>query len=139
MKKLIFTLTILIAILFVLAQTYDRTITATSSLQLGSLARSPGLSRTRRIFLIRNARNNGYTTTREGDLIYFQAENVVDVQGGKLLAGLKQLEYQCAPNLAPITVDLQFSNGRSNRISVSCLVLIKPRIVVMDEPSPEPN
>ena len=112
---------------------------AASSLGHGSFAHSVGQSGTRRIPLIRNATKNGYTTTQEGNTIYFQAVNVVDPSGKKLLAGLKQLEYQCSPNPAPIAVNLQFSNGHSDRIRVSCLAaLIKPRIILQEERS-EPN
>lgn len=108
------------------------------SLGQRSFAHSVGQSGTRRIPLIRNAAKNGYTTTQEGNTIYFRAVNVVDPSGKKLLAGLKQLEYQCSPKLAPTTVNLQFSNGHSDTINVSCLALIKPRILVMEERS-EPN
>lgn len=111
---------------------------AASSLGQRSFAHSVGQSSTRRIPLIRNATKNGYTTTQEGNTIYFQAVNVVDPSGNKLLAGLKQLEYRCSPKLAPTTVSLQFSNGHSDRINVSCLALIKPRIIIMEERS-EPN
>jgi hypothetical protein len=111
---------------------------AASSPGQRSFAHSVGQSGTRRIPLIRNATKNGYTTTQEGNTIYFQAVNVADPSGNKLLAGLKQLEYQCSPNRSPTTVNLQFSNGHSDRINVSCLALIKPRVLVMEERS-EPN
>jgi hypothetical protein len=84
----------------------------------------------RYVSLKRNARKNGYRTVTDNGVVYFEAENVED--GGTQLQGEKKLEYRCQLNELPILKKLLFSNGRSNREKVECLVLITPRIIISE-------
>ncbi|HMS39469.1 MAG TPA: hypothetical protein PKE69_04530 [Pyrinomonadaceae bacterium] len=85
------------------------------------------------ILLKRNERKNAYKTVVENGVIYFEAENVEDPLGGEPLRGEKELEYKCTADSIPLIKKLMFSNGRSNRQKVECLVLISPRIILLDE------
>jgi energy-coupling factor transporter ATP-binding protein EcfA2 len=106
-----------------------------SALAAGSSTQRNSESRTRKIMLVKNARKNGYTTTQEGNTIYFQADNVEDPLTKKLIEGLKEFEYRCQSNQSPTRLNLSFSNGRSNRIKIACNVPLEPQIILLDEPS----
>lgn len=87
----------------------------------------------RYVTLKRNERKNAYKTVMEIGVIYFEAENVQDPLDGKPLRGEKDLEYKCTADSLPLIKKLLFSNGRSNRQPIECLVLISPRIIILDE------
>ncbi len=95
-----------------------------------------GPENTRKVVLTRNARKNGYTTTKAGDAFSFQAGEVDDPLTKKLLEGAKELEYRCKTSEPPAKIGLQFSRGISNRITVTCLVLTEPQILILGEPTP---
>ncbi len=87
----------------------------------------------RYVLLKRNERKNSYKTVSENGEIIFEAENVEDPKDGELLRGKKKLEYRCELGQIPFIKELLFSNGRSTRQKVECLVLITPRIIIQEE------
>lgn len=87
----------------------------------------------RYVTLKRNERKNSYKTVSEKGETLFEAENVEDPLDGELLRGKKKLEYRCQLSEIPFIKELLFSNGRSNRQKVECLVLITPRIIIQEE------
>lgn len=103
-----------------------------------SAVQGKGRHASRRVSLIRNARKNGYTTTREGNAIYFQANGVEDPLTKKLLEGLKVLEYRCQTNQDRTRMNLQMETGNSERVRLACtvMVLVDPQVLLLDEPAP---
>jgi hypothetical protein len=87
----------------------------------------------RYVTLKRNERKNSYKTVSENGEIIFEAENVEDPSDGAFLRGKKKLEYRCELGQIPFVKELLFSNGRSNRQQVECLMLITPRIIIQEE------
>ena len=91
----------------------------------------------RRASLKRDARKNGYTTTMEGTVIYFEANDVEDPTTEELLEDMKKLVFRCRPGDPLSERRLRFSRGRSERLKVQCLFLIKPEVLIADEPESE--
>ncbi len=90
----------------------------------------------RPVNLVRNGRKNGYTTTQNGNITNFEANDVEDPLSKKLLEGLNRLRYRCQAGQDPIEVDLTFARGRSNRRAVSCMIMVEPQILLLGEPAP---
>ena len=87
-----------------------------------------------KLLLKKNARKNGYKITVEGNITYFEAVKVEDPATKKLLEGLKELGYRCRKDEPLTTTLLTFSAGNSQRVRVSCPVLIEPQIILLGEP-----
>lgn len=97
-------------------------------------AQKGGKGRYRKVSLKKDARQNGYSTTILKGEIYFDAKKVEDPLEKKLLEGLKEVEFRCKQNDPLIRLPISFANGNSLRIKVSCVILIEPQILLLDEP-----
>lgn len=82
--------------------------------------------------LQKDARANGYKITEKEGVFYVQAVKVKDPVTRKLLEEVKRLQYRCSQNGPVISTDLIFNKGNSSRTSVSCALLIEPRIILED-------
>lgn len=84
--------------------------------------------------LEKDARKNGYRTSRENGDIYLVADGVVHPTKKTLLEKLHDLSYRCVANESRRQQRLSFARGRSQRVKVACVILIEPRIIILDEP-----
>ncbi|HWR34160.1 MAG TPA: hypothetical protein VN451_11565 [Chitinophagaceae bacterium] len=86
----------------------------------------------KKVTLKKNARTNGFKITQRSGKIYFAAVKVTDPNTKKLVEGETQLEYRCEGGLITV-VKVFLSNGNSASIQVSCMDLISPQIIIMEE------
>jgi hypothetical protein len=99
-----------------------------------SFAQKGGKGRYRHISLKKGVKKNGYTTLQRGaNEIFVRVVGAEDPNTGKKLEGEKKLEYKCKLNDIPIVTSLLFSKGVSTPQKVECLILITPRVIVLED------
>ncbi len=99
-----------------------------------SAAQKGGKGRYKIIKVKKDARINGYKIITEGVNIYFEAINVKDPDTKEPAEGEVELRYKCTKDDPPISLRFPLTGGVSGRVKVTCLVLIEPQILLLDEP-----
>jgi hypothetical protein len=125
-KKIYFLSVIGLAISFVIAF---------SSIE--ALSQKGGKGRYRKVSLTKGAKKNGYTVTQHGRNEYFlQIFGAEDPLTKKRVEGEKEVEFKCKePSLSkvPYIHRLFFSNGNTQPKKIECLLLVSPRIIILEE------
>lgn len=85
------------------------------------------------ILLKKNARKDGYTITHSGNQYFLKATKVTDPGTQKLLEGIRKLSYRCSNNGPKIETPIAFSAGNSEKIRLSCALIIEPKIILEEE------
>lgn len=98
------------------------------------VAQKSGKGRYRTVKLKKDARTNGYKIITEGANIFLEAINVKDPDTKEPVEGEVELRYKCKNDDPPITIRFPLSGGVSGRVKITCLVLIEPQILLLDEP-----
>ncbi len=98
-----------------------------------SNAQKTGEKSEKHIVLKKDARKNGYKIIIQDGTYYFEANKVTDSVSKKLIEGVHRLLYRCNENGQELPLPATFIRGNSNRIQVACLILIQPRILLLDE------
>lgn len=97
---------------------------------------SESRSNPRKVLLLENAPKNGYRLFREDGGRYLQGENVENPFTGRPLDGTWTISYGCEKPTQIESREVGWTKGRSVRLSIACAIIHEPKVLILDEPSP---